>query len=125
MGEVSGEYEVYQNEAMPGVWLIRVVYSGEKIGDEGVYRSGAYTAEKAAKYGLRKREPSKPKVVLQIYRTPQMPEAKESEHEYVAAQRRKGVPQKPEKTAVPLSPPGNGWSRKTESSAAGTFGGGR
>jgi hypothetical protein len=119
MGEVSGEYEVYQNEVMPGVWLIRAVYSGEKIGDEGVYRSGAYTAEKAAKYGLRKPEPSKPKVVWQIYR-PGV-----AEHGDAADQRGKGASQKPEKTAVPLPPPRNGWGRKSESSAVGTFGGGR
>src|ERR1035437_9976464 len=124
IGELSGEYEVYQNQAL-GVWLIRAAYSAEKIGDEGVYKSGAYLAEKAAKYGLKKPEPGKPKVVWQMYRTPQMPKDRASEHGYLADPREQGAPHKSGKTTVPLPPPGSGWGRKTESSTAGTFRGGR
>lgn len=125
IGELSGKYEVYQKTATPGVWFIRATYSEETISDEGGYRSGTYSADKAAKYGLKKPEPSKPKVVWQIYRTPQVPKTGPAEHGYIADQRRKNVPEKLSIPEVPLPSPGNEWSKKAEALAAGTFQGGR
>jgi hypothetical protein len=124
-GEMPAGYKIYGSEAMPGVWFIRAAYNEEKISGGYDEKTQQDLIKKAKEQGFKKPEPSKPRVVWQIYRVSQMPKATESEAGYVAAQRQEGVPGKPNKTEVPLLSPGSGWSRKTESSAAGTFGGGR
>jgi len=122
MGEVSGDYEIYGNEALPGVRFVRAAYSGEKI--EKGHSSQAYSEEKAKEYGLKKPEPCEPMVVWRMHRVAQASKAQGSDPEYVAGQRQRGGPEKSGKTAemLLLAPLGSGWSRKIEASAAGRFG---
>ncbi len=100
IGKVSGDYEIYANQTMSGIWFISVRYSKEDI-EEG-YKNPGYSKEKAEAFGLKPPEPSKANTVWPIYRS----------------QRTSEVLQ-PTKVSnqieIPLPPPfGHNWSRATK-----------